>query len=209
MPTCSTRSRSFGRCLLLFVLVAFLGATGCSQLPRNHWWQFWRKKPTNTSSIYPDTMTVPPPPDSAGASPNGMSLAPGANQGVGPGGVTDNDPIRQRAAAIAQLRTIHFSYDSDQIAGENQALLDSNAAWLQANPSVQIQIEGHCDERGTTEYNLALGDRRAKAVKAYLMQKGIDGERLHTTSYGKERPVDPARNNAAFSKNRRAQFLVY
>ena len=208
MTTCSPRSRRFSRCLLLFVLVAFLGATGCSQLPRAHWWQFWRKKPTTTSSIYPDSAMVPPPPDMANANPNGVSLAPGA-QGTPPGGVIDNDPMRQPAASIAELRTVHFSYDSDQISGENQQILEANAAWLKANPGIKIQIQGHCDERGTTEYNLALGDRRAKSVKAYLMQRGIDGERLYTTSFGKERPVNPARNDAAFAQNRRAQFLVY
>ena len=74
---------------------------------------------------------------------------------------------------------------------------------------VEIQIEGHCDERGTLEYNLLLGERRAKAVKAYLVQRGVQPEVLHTISYGEERPIDPEGSDVAFSKNRRAQFLVY
>ena len=210
MLTRSIRSRSHGRFLFLLVLVAFLGATGCSQVPRQHWWQFWRKNPATTSAIGPDLTTVPPPPDMLGQSPNGSSLAPGGgNLPVPPGGVTDTDPLRRPAGTTSELRTIHFNYDSDQVSPENVALLDGNAQWLKANPGIQIQIEGHCDERGTTEYNLSLGDRRAKSVKAYMMSKGIEGERLHTTTYGKERPVDPSRSEAAYSKNRRAQFLVY
>lgn len=211
MLTRSYCSSSLRRVLLLTALVAVLGATGCSTLPREHWWQFWRKRPTTTAGVYnPDQVTVPPPPDVGGSTPNGTVLSPNGNLPVPPGGLVDTDPLRRKpAGTVNELRTIHFDYDSDQISPEARAALDSNAQYLKANPGLQIQIEGHADERGTTEYNVALGERRAKSVKAYLMAKGIEGDRLHPTSYGKERPLDPSHSEAAYAKNRRAQFLVY
>lgn len=211
MLTRSTRSRSFQRALLLMLLVTFAGATGCSQLPREHWWQFWRKKPTMTSSIYnPDSVTVPPPPDAAGRNPGASALSPDSGLPAPPGGVIDANPLRRApAGTVTELRTIHFAYDSDQITPENQATLNANAEYLKANPGLEIMIEGHTDERGTTEYNLGLGDRRAKAVKAYLMSKGVQDDRLHTTSYGKERPANAGHSEASYAQNRRAQFLVY
>jgi peptidoglycan-associated lipoprotein len=214
MLTRSTRSSSFRRVLLLTLLVAVIGATGCSQLPREHWWQFWRKKPTTTASIYnPDQVTVPPPPEAAGAAGGGTALMPGAGGETlpaPPGGVTDSDPLRRKPAGdVAELRSIYFNYDSDAISPENEAILNSNAAFLQANPAMQIQIQGHADERGTQEYNFNLGDRRAKAVKGFLMSKGIQGERLHTISFGKDRPMDAGHGETSWSRNRRVQFQAY
>ena len=80
--------------------------------------------------------------------------------------------------------------------------------WLQENPDVYFTIEGHCDERGTAEYNLALGDRRAQSTKNFLVDLGIDATRISTVSYGEERPVDPRSNEEAWAKNRRAQFML-
>ena len=87
--------------------------------------------------------------------------------------------------------------------------LDRNVEWLKANPTVRVQIEGHCDERGTEEYNLHLGERRANSVKQYLVKSGLDAARLFTISYGESRPVDPGHSEAAWAKNRRAQFARY
>jgi peptidoglycan-associated lipoprotein len=81
-------------------------------------------------------------------------------------------------------------------------------SWLKANPTAKVQIEGHCDEKGTVEYNMALGDRRANAVKTYLIKSGIEKGRIDTISYGKERPADSGHDEAAWSKNRRAVFIL-
>lgn len=101
------------------------------------------------------------------------------------------------------LQTIYFAFDKALLTGSAKAALDSNARFLQENPDMSIVIEGHCDERGTTEYNLALGERRARAAYDYLRSLGIASSRLSTVSYGEEQPVDPRSNEAAWAKNRR------
>jgi len=103
---------------------------------------------------------------------------------------------------------IHFEFDSSNLLPEAQEILRWKAAWLQKNSNVQVTIEGHCDERGTNEYNLALGDRRANSAKSYLMDLGIYGSRLNTISYGEERPADYGSNEEAWAKNRRAHFTL-
>ena len=99
---------------------------------------------------------------------------------------------------------VFFAYDSYSLATSAQATLNKQAKWLKANPSVAIAIEGHADERGTREYNLALGDRRASSVKDYLMSQGISSNRISTISYGKERPVKSGSNDTAWAQNRRS-----
>ncbi len=103
---------------------------------------------------------------------------------------------------------IHFEFDRSNLLPEAQEILRSKAQWLQDNPDVHAVIEGHCDERGTNEYNLALGDRRANSAKAYLVDLGISGSRLTCISYGEERPLDPGHDEEAWAKNRRAQFTL-
>ena len=99
---------------------------------------------------------------------------------------------------------VFFAYDSYSLAASAQATLYKQAKWLKANPSVAIAVEGHADERGTREYNLALGDRRASSVKDYLMSQGISSNRISTISYGKERPVKSGSNDTAWAQNRRS-----
>ena len=108
---------------------------------------------------------------------------------------------------IPELRAVYFAYDSFNIGGSSSAALATNAAWLKANASRLVQIEGHCDERGTTEYNLALGERRARAVRDFLISKGVSSSQLSTISYGEERPSVPGDSESAWSKNRRAEFV--
>lgn len=103
---------------------------------------------------------------------------------------------------------IHFEFDKSRLLPEAKAILRVKAEWLKANPEAQAIIEGHCDERGTNEYNLALGDRRAQSAKTYLVDLGIAPERLTCISYGEERPLDPGHNEAAWAKNRRDQFVL-
>ncbi len=105
------------------------------------------------------------------------------------------------------LQRIHFDFDKAVIRPDAREVLKQNAEYLLANPGVRIRIEGHCDERGTTEYNLALGERRAKAAYQYLMDLGIDPNRMTIISYGEEMPLDPRHNEEAWAKNRRAEFV--
>jgi peptidoglycan-associated lipoprotein len=106
------------------------------------------------------------------------------------------------------LKPVFFGLDSSEIDPAAKAVLDSNAALLKQNASWVVTIEGHCDERGTAEYNLALGDRRAGAAVAYLRSLGIPADRIKTVSYGKEFPFDPGHDEGAWSKNRRAHFVI-
>jgi peptidoglycan-associated lipoprotein len=99
---------------------------------------------------------------------------------------------------------VFFAFDSSELSSSARATLDRQAAWLQQYRSVQIVIEGHCDERGTREYNLALGERRANSVKEYLVSQGVDANRLRTISYGKERPAVAGSNESAWAQNRRS-----
>jgi peptidoglycan-associated lipoprotein len=110
--------------------------------------------------------------------------------------------------AVPQLDDIHFDFDKSDIRADSREILQKNAEWLQNNPDVKIQIEGHCDERGTAEYNLALGERRAMSTKKYLASLGISADRIYTISYGEELPIDPGHDEGAWAKNRRAHFLV-
>ena len=103
---------------------------------------------------------------------------------------------------------IHFDFDKAIIRGGDAAILDQKVAILQANPGLRIRISGHCDERGSDEYNLALGNRRAIAAKQYVVSHGIDAGRIETASYGKERPVDPGHNEEAWAKNRRDETEI-
>ncbi|NQV98112.1 MAG: peptidoglycan-associated lipoprotein Pal [Rhodospirillales bacterium] len=103
---------------------------------------------------------------------------------------------------------VFFGFDEYTLDGKSRAVLDKQAAWLSANPSVTISIEGHCDERGTREYNLALGERRANSAKDYLVQLGVNPSRVRTISYGKERPVALGSTEGAWAQNRRSVTVV-
>ena len=106
------------------------------------------------------------------------------------------------------LKDIHFDFDEYNVRPEDAEALKDNAALLMKYPSVKIQIEGHCDERGTVEYNLALGERRADSTKRYLVSLGVSPDRIATISYGEERPLDPGHNEEAWAKNRRAHTVI-
>ena len=106
------------------------------------------------------------------------------------------------------LKPIFFDFDKYDIRLADTEILKGNSALLKKFPNVKIQIEGHCDERGTNEYNLALGERRANSTKKYLSSLGITSDRVSTISYGEEKPMDPGHNEEAWTKNRRANFLI-
>ncbi len=108
----------------------------------------------------------------------------------------------------SELETVYFAFDSYRLTSEGKSVLKKSAQWLKDNANGSIQVEGHCDERGTTEYNLALGERRANAAKDYIVRLGVESSRVSVISYGKERPQDPGHDESAWARNRRASFVV-
>ncbi len=120
------------------------------------------------------------------------------------------DEIRaeQSASAAAGLRDVFFAYDSFLISEDGRQALSRNAAWLKANPSAQLKVEGHCDDRGTSAYNLVLGEKRAKAVRNYLVELGVTANRLAIVSYGKERPFCKEHTEACYAQNRRGHVVI-
>jgi peptidoglycan-associated lipoprotein len=115
---------------------------------------------------------------------------------------------REAALKKAKLETVFFDYDQWSIREDQREVLLKNAEWMKANPQARVRLEGNCDQRGTAEYNLALGQKRADAVKSFLEGLGIARGRLETISYGFERPVDRSQNEAAYAKNRRVDFVA-
>ena len=113
------------------------------------------------------------------------------------------------AVEIPELQTVYFDYDKHNLRTDALEMLQQNLRWLRMNPDRQVLIEGHCDERGSEEYNLSLGDKRAKEVMRYLAKSGVLDDRMYTISYGEEFPAAPGHSEAAWSKNRRAIFKVY
>jgi peptidoglycan-associated lipoprotein len=164
------------------------------------------KKPPVARPIPP-----PPPPSSS------TNRPPGPPEPVAEPTVVPPEPVREDAISSASiddlnrnspLKPAYFEYDSSELTPEAQAVLNENAATLKRYPSWTVTIEGHCDERGTAEYNLALGERRAVTARAYLVSLGVSADRLRIVSYGKEFPFDAGHDETSFSKNRRAHFVI-
>jgi peptidoglycan-associated lipoprotein len=124
--------------------------------------------------------------------------------------VEDTGPVAGSVADFQQTAgdRVFFGFDQYSLTAETRETLSDQAAWLQSYPDVKIQVAGNCDERGTREYNLALGARRANAVKDYLVGLGVDPSRITTISYGKERPIDPRSNEEAWALNRNAHSVI-
>ena len=151
----------------------------------------------------PVARPAPPPPTTASAAPVRPPSPPEP---------VPNDSISSASLddlnRSSPLKPVFFDYDSAELAAPAQAALNENASALKRYPTWTVTIEGHCDERGTAEYNLALGERRAVAARTYLVSLGIPADRLRTVSYGKEFPFDPGHDEAAYGKNRRAHFVI-
>jgi peptidoglycan-associated lipoprotein len=156
----------------------------------------------------------PPPPPSTSAAPERPPAPP---EPVREPTIVPPEPVREDAISSASLDDLNknspltpvfFELDSSDLSPAAQKTLDADAGLLKKYPSWAITIEGHCDERGTAEYNLALGERRAIAARAYLVSLGIPADRLRTVSYGKEFPFEPGHDEGAWSKNRRAHFVI-
>src|SRR5437660_1103510 len=121
---------------------------------------------------------------------------------------TDIEELNRVAQSRGYIQDAFFEYNESSLSAEAQAALSASADWLKKNTQYNLLVEGHCDERGTEQYNLALGDRRANTVKEYLATLGVDAGRIRTVSYGEERPFDPGHDEAAWAKNRRAHLVL-
>jgi len=144
---------------------------------------------------------LPPPPPSSSQDDMGPPPSSSVGSAIVPGSAAD---FLDKVGSDK----VYFATDSYELDGPSQATLDKQAAWLNQYPAVKVTIEGHCDERGTREYNLALGDRRANSVKNYLASRGVSTARITTISYGKERPVALGSDENAWAQNRRAVTVV-
>jgi peptidoglycan-associated lipoprotein len=135
-------------------------------------------------------------------------LTEAADSGKAPAGPS-TEPVSEPAApagSVLNLEKVFFEFDAYTLTPQSRELLARNAEWLRQNPAARLTVEGHCDERGSDEYNLALGQRRADAAKNYLVSLGIAAERLTGISYGEERPAAAGSDESAWSQNRRAEF---
>jgi peptidoglycan-associated lipoprotein len=151
--------------------------------------------------------------NSLGAGPGGSGVGAGsllAKADTSETAARQMDEIRteQTASVAAGLRDVFFGYDSSTISDDQRQALNRDADWMRSNPSAQVKVEGHCDERGTTAYNLVLGEKRAKAVRNYLVELGIGANRLSVVSYGKERPSCLEHGESCYQQNRRGHLVV-
>ncbi len=190
------------RSQLVVALLAMLLAAACA------------KRPAMTQTAAPPptgaAVTAAPPAPAAAAPVAPPAPAPPATAppmvAAPPAPAPRPEPAEFKS--ILELRDVFFDFDKHTIRPDGARLLDANVDWLKANASALILIEGHCDERGTNAYNLALGERRASATLDYLVARGVAATRITVISYGEERPVCSARNEACWAQNRRAHFLT-
>ncbi|OGL00525.1 MAG: peptidoglycan-associated lipoprotein [Candidatus Rokubacteria bacterium RIFCSPHIGHO2_12_FULL_73_22] len=171
------------------------------------------KRPATTQASAP-APTAPPPAATTPAQPSAPpapSMAAPTRPAPAPAAAaptTTARPSPKEFTAIADLKDIHFAFDKYDIRPGDAKVLDANAAWLKSHGDYLVLVEGHCDERGTNEYNLALGERRAKSTMNYLVSQGVQASRITIISYGEERPQCAEKNEGCWSKNRRSHFLV-
>lgn len=135
---------------------------------------------------------------------NGPDLRPLSDEGAR----GEDIALSDASGEGGPLADVRFDYDAATLSDEARATLEKHALWLQTHRDTQVTVEGHCDERGTVEYNLALSDQRARAARDYLVSLGVAAERLKTVPYGKERPLDTGHDESAWARNRRAHFAV-
>jgi peptidoglycan-associated lipoprotein len=171
-----------------------------------------------TPPVARPTPPAPPPPSASASGNTGAANRPAApaeplgDPAIVPPEPVTSDPIDSASLdelnRTSPLKPVFFELDSAEVNAAAQAILNDNAAVLKKYGAWSVTIEGHCDEQGSPEYNLALGERRALAARAYLVSLGLPADRLRTVSYGEEFPFDPGHDESAFSKNRRAHFVI-
>jgi peptidoglycan-associated lipoprotein len=171
------KTKSFGLIILVIAIGMFLSGCGCFMQAQK------------------GEQAPPPAPAAQVVPPEAKVEAPVAAPAPAPA-----------PAPVVMFKDVNFDFDKYNIRAGDGAILKEDLNWFKANPGKKVKIEGNCDERGTVEYNLILGQKRADSVKKYLQDLGVDGKVMETVSYGKERPVDPGHNEAAWAQNRRAHF---
>ena len=183
------------------LLVLGVLAAGCAKRPATT--QAAAPAPTGaTTSSAAQPATMAPAGTGTGTAPSTMAPSSGGTA------TPAERPNPAEFRADENLKDVFFDFDKYDIRPGDAKVLDSNASWLKSNPNHLVLIEGHCDERGTNEYNLALGERRAKSTMNYLVSQGVQASRITIISYGEERPVCTQKNEECWAKNRRAHFLV-
>lgn len=145
---------------------------------------------------------------SASSSNTGANSGSGVQVGSAEKVLSPAEKMKQELATLKSDQVVYFDFDRSSVRSEDYALLDMHSAFLVKNPSVSVVVEGHTDDRGTPDYNIALGERRAKAVQTYLENAGVGAAQISVVSYGEEKPADASHSQSAFTKNRRA-VLVY
>jgi peptidoglycan-associated lipoprotein len=161
--------------------------------------------PTDTAP----TVTIPPNDTAARVQPSDDFVKPSAEPGVRSETLPkDAEELNRFVQERGLIRDAFFEYAEAALSADAQAALTTSANWLKANGAYNLLIEGHCDERGTEQYNLALGDKRAQQAKDYLVTSGVDASRIRIVSYGEERPFDPGHDESAWSQNRRAHLVL-
>ena len=184
------------------LLVAAVALSGCAKRPATT--QAAAPAPTGAA-----TSTAATPSNVQPAQPSGGSTTPsGGGTTTTPPTSSTARPVVQDFAATPELTDVFFDFDKYDIRPGDAKTLDSNASWLKSNPTHLVLIEGHCDQRGTNEYNLALGEPRAKSTMNYLVSQGVQANRITIISYGEERPQCTEHTESCWAKNRRAHFLV-
>ena len=195
-----TMNRVVKSFLLGLVLIAVVIAPACKS-----------KKPPAPKVVPTDTATVPPVPTITTTTETRVTNPPDFVQ---PPTITtetlpsDVAELNRVAVQRGYLQDAFYSYDEATLTPDAQAALTASANWLRKNSQYNLLVEGHCDERGTEQYNLALGDRRANSAKDYMVALGVDANRIRTVSYGEERPFDTAHDEAGWAKNRRAHLVI-
>jgi peptidoglycan-associated lipoprotein len=161
--------------------------------------------PTDTASGVPNVPTMTTTTETRVTNPPDFVQPPTITTETLP---TDIEELNRVAGQRGYLQDAFYSYDEATLTPDAQAALSASANWLKRNPAYSLLVEGHCDERGTEQYNLALADRRANSAKDYMVALGVDGTRIRTVSYGEERPFDSSHDEAAWAKNRRAHLVI-
>jgi peptidoglycan-associated lipoprotein len=192
------------------LLVVVVLGSGCAKRPATT--QAAAPAPTGTASTTPASSQPGSPGGTAGpataAPAPPTAMAPPTTATPAPAPAQPARPAVRDFAAVPEMQDIYFDFDKYDIRPTDAKTLDANAAWLKSNPNHLVLIEGHCDERGTNEYNLALGERRAKSTMNYLVSQGVQANRITIISYGEERPSCNEKTEECWAKNRRSHFLV-
>lgn len=179
-------------------------AVGCKTKPLNPTPLWGQRAPMGNPQPFDPGLNLNPGRPAGGSDLNAQNITP---EGLPPNPPGNRENWIPDTAAL-KAQTVYFEYDKSSIKSSEQSKLEDVANYLKSNQSAAVRVEGNCDERGTEEYNRALGERRALAAREYLVRLGISGDRVDTISYGNDKPAVPGHGDAAWSKNRRDEFVV-